>query len=214
MERSPEQKETVNSAFRGLCDAFSPHSVLNSSQHFAQVMLGHLFVRGYRIFTKREDLQVLILFRLHSHTHAQYLYLRISPTQTLSPSEQDGVAILEAVRSIDRMRGEKQKDFRVFFWFFREGCAAQRDKKDFENWLQLRERISATSYWAKPLTEKTKKAANSAEELWAAKQILFAYVDTFGKRYMDNYYLEFERRAGTSYSLPKLVNTVNWIISI
>lgn len=162
MERNPEQKETIHSAFRTLCDASPPHSALDFSHHFAQVMLGHLFVRGYRIFTQRTDLQVLIFFRLHKNFHARYLYLRICPTQTLSPSEQDGAAILEAVKSIDHMKGEKQQDFRVFFWFLREGCTAQRDKKDFEDWLHRRERVSATSYWAKPLPEETKHPSNSA----------------------------------------------------
>ena len=55
-------------------------------------------------------------------------------------------------------------------------------------------------------------AQDSEEEFAKLKDILHRYVDTFGKKYKNNYFVDIQKQCNTSYNMVYLVNTINLII--
>ena len=63
-----------------------------------------------------------------------------------------------------------------------------------------------------PKEEKGDIYQDSEEEFSKLKDILYHYVDTFGKKYKNNYFVDLQKQCNTSYNIVYLINTLNVVV--
>ena len=157
---------------------------------------------------------------------SEYLYLKMVLREEDKLDRKFISSILACMREIDHLKRKPQTQFKVCICYLLEGKWIELVKSsDLEDWLhkpsedltlgEMREKFDESECVVHELHPKEEKGdiyQDSEEEFSKLKDILYHYVDTFGKKYKNNYFVDLQKQCNTSYNIVYLINTLNVIV--
>lgn len=97
---------------------------------FSQMIVGALFIRGYRMMVKSDPLRCCTFYKRSQFT-TEYLYLKFLASHLSKASKEEIASLFAAIKAIDDMKCRQQPAYRVVLAFLDDKSFTELDKFQF-----------------------------------------------------------------------------------
>ena len=97
---------------------------------FSQMIVGALFIRGYRMMVKNDHLRCCTFYKRSQFT-TEYLYLKFLSNHKSKASKEEIASLFAAIKAIDDMKCRQQPAYRVVLGYLEDKSFIELDKLQF-----------------------------------------------------------------------------------